>query len=146
MKKELFLISVAAFVTFSSLLGQSPAALEKLEARYQPAQIEDLRTNTHYKYIGLLMYYEASWMVNDGGQLRLPTEADIQATPLDSWLPLRSITERVTIPAALNGMDIILLSRDEFEAAYLARLLPADRQQYEAYKALQQNLNLKSNP
>jgi hypothetical protein len=146
MKKILFLSCVLACSFALRLHGQSPAALDKLAARYSPAQIEDLRTHTHYKYVGLLMYYDASWMVSDAGQLRLPTAAEIRAIDLDTWLPHRSVSERVTIPAALNGLDIVLLSRDEFETAYLASLSPSDRQQYEAYKALQQHLNLKSNP
>lgn len=129
-----------------SLFGQSPAALEKLANRYQPAQLDDLRTRTHYKYVGLLMYYEASWLVSEAGQLRAPTESEIRLVDLDAWLPQRSVTDRVTLPAALNGLDIVLLSRDEFEVAYLARLDATDRREYEAYKATQQQLQQKSNP
>ncbi len=126
--------------------GQSPAAQEKLARRYTPSQVEDLRVNTHYKYVGLLYYYEGSWLVQEAGQLRNPTEDEIRAVDLDAWMPLRSVTDRVTIPAGLNGMDVVLLSRDEFEVAYLARLDANDRQQYEAYKAQQMNLQAKSNP
>jgi hypothetical protein len=126
--------------------GQSPAAQEKLAHRYTPSQVEDLRINTHYKYVGLLYYYERSWLVQDAGQLRNPTEDEIRTVELDAWMPLRAVTERVTIPAGLNGMDVVLLSRDEFEVAYLARLDVHDRQQYEAYKAQQMSLQSKSNP
>lgn len=146
MKKHFLLLGMVLLPFACSLFGQSPAALQKLADRYSAPQLDDLRANTHYKYVGLLMYYTSSWLVSEAGQLRQPTEAEILAVDLDAWLPLRSVTDRVTLPAALPGRDIVLLSRDEFEVAYLGQLSAQDRQQYEAYKAAQQNLHQKSNP
>jgi hypothetical protein len=146
MKKRLILLGMVMLPFTCSLFGQSPAALQKLSDRYSAAQLDDVQTNTHYKYVGLLMYYTSSWLVSEAGQLRAPSEAEILAVDLDAWLPLRSITDRVIVPGALPGRDIVLLSRDEFEAAYLAQLSVVDRQQYEAYKAAQRNLDQKSNP
>lgn len=146
MKMFTLLFTWALLSTCTLVHGQSPAAQEQLARRYSPSQVEDLRVNTHYKYVGLLYYYESSWLVQDAGQLRNPTEDEIRTVDLDAWMPLRSVTDRVTIPAGLNGMDVVLLSRDEFEVAYLTKLDAYDRQQYEAYKALQVNLQVKSNP
>ena len=124
--------------------SQSPAALQRLSQRYDAVQLEDLRTNTHYKYVGLLLFYESSFLVVDGGQLRVATEDEILSIDLDGMNGLRSVEERVQVANAVKGRDIVLLSRNEFEALFLSHANAEDKAAYLAYKSQQERLFNKS--
>lgn len=115
--------------------SQSPAALEKLHQRHGPEVVEEMRVNTHYKYVGSLLYYSSSFLVNEHGQLRHPTEEEIAAVDLGQYDPVRSNTERVDVRDAVLGKELVLLGRDEFEQLVLTNLDDSDRAAFLAYKA-----------
>ena len=43
--------------------AQSNAAMQKVQDRYDATQLADLQANTHYKYVGMLLYYSSSFLV-----------------------------------------------------------------------------------
>jgi hypothetical protein len=131
--------------SLATLQAQSPAALEKLQLKYDAAQIADIQQNTHYKYEGLLLYYSSSFLVVDNGQPRAATEDEIRLVNLDQYNAVREAKTSVTVHDAALGHDIVLLGRTAFEAIVVAALSEADLQAYQAYKAAAQGLNAKDN-
>ena len=127
--------AMAMMLLWVQIHGQS-AAEQKISAKYSSDQIADIQTHTPYKYQGLLLFYTDSWLVSDQGQLRAPNDQEILAIDLDQYTPQRSETSRVTVQDATLGTEIVLLGRQEFEATYLTRLNPTDKQAYLAYKSL----------
>lgn len=117
------------------LRAQSGAALEKVEARYNPAQLADLQAQTHYKYVGLLLYYASSFQIVEHGQPRAATEPEIAALDIDQYASLRTEDRDVTVHDVGTGLDLLLLSRHAFETLVLGVLDDADTAAYLAYKA-----------
>jgi hypothetical protein len=143
--KRINVLLVFMLMVFGIAQAQSPAALEKLQQRYNADQIAELEQNTHYKYEGLLLFYASSFMVMDNGQARAATEAEIRAVDLNQYNALRQEQQSVSVHDAALGKDLLLLSRDEFEKLVLARLNRADREAYLTYKAEAISLQGKSN-
>ena len=115
--------------------AQSPAALARLEQRYNPEQLADLAQNAHYKYVGLQLFYSSSWLVVENGSPRAATEAEIAAINLDQYGHLRQEESPVHVPETEIGKEIVLLSRAEFEAVVMGQYDARDRAAYLAYKA-----------
>lgn len=115
--------------------AQSEAALGKLQQRYTAAQLADLEANGHYKYVGLLLFYAASFEVEDQGQFHPPTEAEIAAIDLHAHDALRQEDADVVVLDAPLGKPVLLYSRKRSEEVLLAALNNADRAAYLAYKA-----------
>jgi hypothetical protein len=115
--------------------AQSVAAEQKLAAKYDAAQLEDIQTHTHYKYVGLLLFYAESFLVEENDHPRPATEAEIQAVDLDAYNPLRQVDANVVVKDQATGLKLVLLSRDNFEQLYRAKLNDADLLAYEQYKA-----------
>ncbi len=118
----------------TSAIAQSAAALQKLESRYGPEQVEEMRVDAHYRYMGMLVYYSSSFLVNDGGQLRAATEEEITKVDLPHYDALRSVTGRVTVQDEDLRKEIVLLGRDELEQVMLQQLNAEDAAAYLAYK------------
>lgn len=125
---HLLVVSVAA-------IAQSEAALLKLQQRYTAAQLTDLATNGHYKYVGLLLFHAASFEVEDQGQFHPPTEAEISAIDLHAHDAMRQEDADVVVQDASLGKPVLLYSRKRFEEVLLAALNNTDRAAYLAYKA-----------
>jgi hypothetical protein len=137
------LLLIAFFGGAATLQAQSAAALAKLQARYDASQLAEMQTETHYKYIGMLLYYSSSFLVVDGTQ-RPATETEIAAVNLDQYASLRSKRDAVIVHDATLGKDLVLLSRDEFEAVVLGHLSIDDIVAYNAYKTAALSIQGKS--
>lgn len=117
----------------SQAAAQSPAAMQRVESRYAPEQIEEMRSQAHYKYAGLVLFYSRSFLVLDD-QPRHPSEEEIAIIDLNAYDPVRQVSGRVTVQDPILGKSIILLARDEFEQVVLDELSEVDRAAYLNYK------------
>jgi len=118
----------------------SEAARAKLRDRFTDGQLEDMRMNGHYKYMGHVLFYAASFEVKDGTGYRAPTEEEIAAIDLHAHDGLRSAEEAVEVMDEQLQQVVRLLSRQAFEQLVMERYSDADRAAYLAYKAsLQQS-------
>ena len=115
--------------------AQGGAALDKLQVRFTPDQIEDMRQHSHHKYVGLLLYYGRSFQVQDGPLFRDPTEAEILGVDLHAHDALRSQSADVLVEDQVINRRLLLFSRDRFEALVIDHLSESDRQAYLAYRA-----------
>ncbi|MBK8227230.1 MAG: hypothetical protein IPK70_08640 [Flavobacteriales bacterium] len=115
--------------------AQEGAALDKLQARFAPEHIEDMRQHSHYKYVGLLLYYGRSFQVQDGPLFRDPTDAEILGLDLHAYDALRTQSADVLVEDPYINRRILLFSRDRFEALVIEHLSESDRQAYLAYRA-----------
>lgn len=112
--------------------------MQKLQARHAAEQIEDLRANGHYKYVGLLLFYGNSFLVKEQGAFRPPTEEEVLAIDLHAHDGIRKPHEDVEVEDPALGRTVLLFSRDRFEALLLERLDAGDRAAYLSYKARMQ--------
>lgn len=140
------------FLTLVFLTGhctcqaQQDEALGKLRQRYSEEQIEDLRLNGHHKFIGLLLFYSASFEVMDHGVTRGPTPAEIELLNLHQFDALRSEKEDVLVFDDAIGKEIVLYSRTRFESLLLGTLSAEDRSAYLAYKSSALSIGTYKNP
>ncbi|MBL0126563.1 MAG: hypothetical protein IPP83_03700 [Flavobacteriales bacterium] len=124
--------------------AQGPAALEKLRERYTEDQLNELRENTHYKYVGLLLFYDSSFKVLENGTYRAATENEIALVDLHQYDGMRRPNENILVDDAQLGKGILLLGRAQFRSVVLARSDAADRAAFLAYEAAaQKNPELK---
>lgn len=126
---------VVLMLVYGAANGQSTAALERVQQRFDPGQIADMQLHTQYKYQGWLLFYESSFLVIDSGQSRPATEDEIRQVDLDAHSHLRKVDESVTVHDVTLGKEIVLLSRAQFEQVLLTHLSPTDAEAYLAYKA-----------
>jgi len=115
--------------------AQEGAALNKLQARFAPDQIEDMRQHGYYKYVGLLLFYGRSFQVQDGPLFRDATDAEIRGLDLHAHDALRTQSEDVLIEDSAINRRVLLFSRDRFEALVIEHLSESDRHAYLAYRA-----------
>ncbi len=121
-------------VAVGMLHAQSPAALDKLMQKYSHEQLAEIKLNTHYKYVSMLLFYAASFRVTENGIDRAATEQEIGLIDLDAYNTLRQEKTGIVVHDADLGKDIVLLSRFEFEKMVLAQLNEVDRAAYLTYK------------
>lgn len=117
------------------LSAQSEAAINQLRARYTAEQLTELQERSHFKYVGLLLYYSASFQVVDNGHHRAPSEAEIAQIDLHAYDALRHATNDVTVMDPQLGTPVLLFSRARFETLLLGELDATDRAHYMAQKA-----------
>ncbi|MBK9175838.1 MAG: hypothetical protein IPM46_05760 [Flavobacteriales bacterium] len=129
------LIAGVGFLASTSACAQSPAALSKLQQRYSPEQVEEMRIRGHYKYAGLLLFYGSSFQVEEGGQFRPANEDEILAIDLHAHDAIRDTNEDVVILDPALNRQVMLLSRNRFEGLMLESLSSTDRADYLAYKS-----------
>jgi len=115
--------------------SQSQAALEKVLARYTTEQVEEMRQRANYKYEGLLLFYESSFLVMEDGTYRTATEEEIAAVDLDQYNAARAQLEDVVVHDSSIDRDLLLRSHMHFEELVLGHLNASDRAAYEAYKS-----------
>lgn len=143
MKQSMLLLLLCACV--GSFVGaQSPAAMAKLAQKYDVAQLRDLQLQTHYKYESMLLYYAASFHIQELGQVRSPTEDEISRVNLDQYAAQRDERSAVTVYDATLGKNLILMSRQEFERLVLQHLSEFDAKAYQTYKASTQAASQKN--
>lgn len=124
------------FLTLVLLTGQCAChaqqqeALGKLRQRYSEQQIQDLRLNGHHKFVGLLLFYSASFEVIDQGVHRRPTPEEIEMIDLHQFDSLRTEKEDVAVFGQVIGKQVVLFSRDRFETLLLSELNAEDRSAY----------------
>lgn len=128
-------ITCLGFLATASAWAQSPAALAKLNQRYSPEQVEEMRIRSHYKYAGLLLFYTSSFQVEEGGQFRSANEEEILVIDLHEHDEIRDSKEDVITHDPVLGRQVLLLSRSRFEEMMLDALSIADRADYLAYKS-----------
>ena len=132
-------ISIAVIVPLIgvvSSLAQSDAALQHLLARYSTAEIESMQTQAHHRYVGELLFFSHSFLIEENGLSRLATEEEIMAIDIHAYDGLRLEDARVGVNDPVLDEHVILLSRSEFEGLLLDRLDPQDHTAYLEYKSL----------
>lgn len=131
-----FFLLIALLVFFQALVSaQSAAAVHRVNMQFTVDQLADLQQNGHYKYSGLVLFYSSSFLVSDQGALRAATEEEITVIDLHQYDGVRRVEERVYVHDAQTDLDLVLLSREEFEQVVLEQLSESDRTDYLNYKA-----------
>jgi hypothetical protein len=115
--------------------AQSQAALDCLVAHRTAGVVEQMRVEAHHRYMGELFFYSASFMVEESGVLRQPTEEEIAAIDLHVYDGIRLDGVRIGVQDPVLNAHIVLLSRSEFEGALLESLSHEDRAAYLDAKA-----------
>ena len=137
--KRTIATSVLVFAVVAGGYAQGPAALEKLHMRYSEDQLNELRENTQYKYVGLLLFYDSSFQVLENGTYRAATENEVALTDLHLYDGMRRPNENILVDDAQLGKAILLLGREQFRSVVLDRLDDADRTAFMAYEAAARN-------
>ena len=117
-----------------SALAQSPAALGQLLAHHSEAEVAQMRQQAHFRYEGELLFYAASFLIEEDGLERPATEAEIAAIDLHVYDGIRMEAQRTGAHDPLIDKHIILLGRNEFERLVLGSLDMADREAFMANK------------
>ncbi len=118
-----------------SSLAQSPAALGQLLAHHSEEDVEQMRQQAHFRYVGEWLFYAASFLVEEDGVERAGTEAEIATIDLHAYDGIRMEAQRTGAHDPLIDKHIILLGRSEFERLVLRELDVADRAAFLAYKS-----------
>lgn len=113
---------------------QGGAALDKLLVRHTPEEVDHMRHNAHYRYAGELLFYSASFLIEENGLERAPTEEEIAGIDLHAYDAIRMLDSRTGVHDPLIDKHVILLGRDEFEHLVIVHLSEADRAAYQASK------------
>lgn len=130
-----FVLFLALGPLASPIFSQSRAAFEQLLARHTEDEVRMMREEVHYRYVGELLYFSGSFLVEEElGELRAATETEIATIDLSMHESLRLPDERVGVHDPLINKHVVLLSRDEFEQLVLGQLSEADRAAYLAAK------------
>lgn len=114
--------------------AQGRAALDQLLAHHTEAEVDQMRRDAHYRYEGELLFYSASFLIEEGGEERAATEEEIRAIDLHAYDAIRMEGQRVGAHDPGIDKHIILLSRGEFVRLMIDRLSEADRVAYLAYR------------
>lgn len=114
--------------------AQGRAALDQLLAHHSEAEVEQMRQDAHYRFEGELLFYSASFLVDENGEERAATQEEIADIDLHAYDGIRMQDQRTGVHDPLIDKHIVLLGRGEFEHLVLDRLEPADREAYVAYK------------
>ena len=126
---------VALLVTGSaSAWSQGSAALDQLLLHHSLAEVDQMRENTHYRYEGELLFYAASFLIEENGQERPATEDEISVIDLHAYDGIRMEDQRTGVHDPLLDKHVVLLARREFERLVVAGLNEVDREAYLAYK------------
>lgn len=137
-------LSLVMMLCVCSGWAQSQAALDKVLARYSAEQVEDMRAHANYRFEGSLLFYAESFLVKEEGVFRNATEAEIASIDLHQYDGSRAEVEDVVVFDSALGTDVLLRSREHFEAIYLSRLNDDDREAYRAYKAMARPVTAKT--
>jgi hypothetical protein len=114
--------------------AQSPAALGQLVAHHTEDEVDQMRQNVHYRYEGELLFYSASFLIEEDGEERPATEAEIAGIDLHAYDGIRMNDQRTGVHDPLIDQHVVLLGRGEFERLVLLNLNEADRAAFLAYK------------
>lgn len=117
-----------------SASGQGHSALVQLQAHHSQADLEHMEEHAHYRYVGELLFYSSSFLVEEGGVERAATEQEVLGIDLHAHDGLRMVDQRIAVHDPLIDKHIILLSRNEFGSLVLERLSPPDREAFLANK------------
>ncbi len=93
-----------------------------------------MRLNAHYRYAGELLFYGASFLIEENGVERAPTEEEIAGIDLHVYDAIRMVDSRTGVHDPLIDKHVILLGREEFEHLVIVHLSEADRADYQAHK------------
>lgn len=115
--------------------GQSEAALQRLLAHRTEEQVELMRVEAHYRYVGELFYYAGSFLIEESGALRSATEEEIAAIDLHAYDGVRLEEQRTGVYDHVLNKHVVLLPRTEFEQLLIERLSQADRAAYMEYRS-----------
>ena len=136
MRIPCFLVLVLFWAALSgSVRAQSPAALGQLLAHHALEDVEQMRQQAHFRYEGELLFYAASFLIEEGGLERVATEEEIATIDLHAYDGIRMEAQRTGAHDPLIDKHIILLGRNEFERLVLRELDVADREAFRAYKS-----------
>jgi len=114
--------------------AQGRAALDQVLAHHTEAEVDQMRRDAHYRYEGELLFYSASFLIEEGGEERAATEEEIGAIDLHAYDAIRAEDQRVGVHDPRIDEHVILLSRREFVRLMVDRLSEADRAAYSAYR------------
>lgn len=114
--------------------AQGNAALDQLVAHHSEAEVDHMRQNAHYRFQGELLFYAASFLIQENGELRSATEEEIAGIDLHAYDGIRMEDQRTGLDDPLIDKHVVLLARREFERLVLNHLSQADREAYLAYK------------
>ncbi len=115
--------------------GQSEAALQRLLAHHTEEQVDLMRTEAHYRYMGELLFYAESFRIEEDGALRSATEEEIAAIDLHAYDGVRVEDQRIGVHDPVLNKHVVLLPRTEFEQLVIQRLSLADRAAYMEYRS-----------
>jgi hypothetical protein len=135
MRMPLFtMLVVLSAMALRPAYAQSPAALGQLLAHHTEDEVDQMRHNAHFRYEGELLFYAASFLVEENGEERAATEEEITAIDVHAYDGIRMDGQRTGVHDPVIDKHIVLLGRGEFERLVLQSLSEADRAAFLAYK------------
>lgn len=99
------------------IYAQSHASVKRVESRYSPDQLEDMRKNDPGKYNSMVWFMGQSWRVVENGLKRLPTEQEIEQVNIIQYDSQRQTEGNVTVFDEGSGLSLELMGADECFAA-----------------------------
>ena len=132
--RHLIVLVVPLSMAVRPACAQSPAALGQLVAHHTGAEVDQMRQNAHYRYAGELLFYSASFLIEEDGVERPATEEEIAGIDLHAYDGIRMNDQRTGVHDPLIDQHVVLLGRGEFERLVLHSLNEMDRAAFLAYK------------
>ena len=132
--QRIILLVVMSITASLPAWAQGTAALGQLLAHHTEEEVDQMRQNAHYRYDGELLFYSASFVIEENGQERPATEEEIAGIDLHAYDGIRMDDQRTGVHDPLIGQHVVLLGRGEFERLVLHGLSEADRAAFLAYK------------
>ena len=128
------LLAILAALNVGYVAAQSQAGQNRANLKFgeNTAQV---KSEAPWKYNTQVLYFSESWMVSDSGMLRKPSESEISHINIEQYESQRKTSERVVVEIPSDGMQIVLLSMDEFVQSIRAQLPPEVMQAYEQNKS-----------
>lgn len=130
----LTLVTLLSVMAAVPVCAQGRAALGRILAHHTEAEVDQMRQDAHYRYEGELLFYSASFLVEENGQERAATEEEVATIDLHAYDGIRMEEQRTGAHDPSIDKHIILLSRQEFVRLMVDRLSEADRAAFMAYK------------
>lgn len=125
---------VSAFAVIVPAHAQGHAAMERMLAHHGAEEVGQMRQDAHYRYHGELLFYSASFLVEENDVERAATEEEIRNIDLHAYDGIRMVDHRTAVQDPLIDKHVILLSRNEFEAIVLQQLSAEDLEAFMASK------------
>jgi hypothetical protein len=137
-----------AMLLSGGLMAQvvSPAAIVRIELGYGEGAAEEMRLNTHYRYLSTQFYYARSFEVLHQGEYRWPTEEEIALIDIAMMEAQRDEVTAVVVEHPGTGAQLRLMGREEFGFMLLALLPEEDIVAFEEQKDRWLQAPTKSSP